>query len=79
MNTTVSAIAVFMLFTSLTANAQSGMEINQRIERSAREATADYAQRVKKPMPQLEDYAYGMKLTLVSWCMYHPACGTAVM
>lgn len=62
MNTTVSAIAVFMLLTSLTANAQSGMEINQRIERSAREATADYAQRVKKPMPQLEDCAYGMDL-----------------
>ena len=57
MNTTVSAIAVFMLFTSLTANAQSGMEINKHIERTAREATADYAQRVKKPMPQLEDYA----------------------
>ncbi len=35
MNTTVSAIAVFMLFTSLTANAQSGMEINKHIERTA--------------------------------------------
>ena len=38
------------------------MEINKHIERTAREATADYAQRVKKPMPQLEDYAYGMDL-----------------
>ncbi|MDZ4020596.1 DUF2790 domain-containing protein [Pseudomonas sichuanensis] len=64
MKTTRSAIAVFMLFSSLTANAQSGMEINQRTERAARVATADYAQSVKKPMPELEDYTYGMNLDI---------------
>lgn len=78
MKTTATVIAVFMLFTALTANAQSGMEINQRIERSAREATADYARQVKKPMPQLEEYAYGMDLDVSKLVYVSPSvryCG----
>ncbi|MEE1922104.1 DUF2790 domain-containing protein [Pseudomonas sp. 148P] len=64
MNTTVSVIAVFMLFSPITVNAEFSMELGQRIERSAREATEDYAQRVKKPMPQVEDYTYGINIDI---------------
>ena len=62
MKTTRSAIAVFMLFSVLSTDAQSSVQINDDLEQSARRATEQYAQKVKKPMPELEDYAYGMDL-----------------
>lgn len=57
------------------------MEINQRIERSAREAAADYAQRVKKPKPQLEDYAYGINVDVGKLVYVSPSlryCGNVI-
>lgn len=62
MKTTRSAIAVFMLFSALSTNAHSSMQANEELERSAKDATARYAQSTKKPMPEVEDYAYGIKL-----------------
>ncbi|MBF8791591.1 DUF2790 domain-containing protein [Pseudomonas monteilii] len=62
MKTTISAIAAFMLFTALSTNAQSSVQINDDLEQAARKATERYAQSVEKPMPELEDYAYGMDL-----------------
>ena len=62
MKTTRSAIAVFMLFSVLSTDALSSVQINEDLEQSARQATERYAQSVKKPMPELEDYTYGMNL-----------------
>lgn len=51
-----------LLTTSVGAMASGGSQINQRLEQAAEAATSHYAQSSGKPMPQLEDYRYGMKL-----------------
>jgi hypothetical protein len=47
---------------SVGAMASGGSPLNQRLEQAAEAATSHYAQDAGKPMPQLEDYRYGMKL-----------------
>jgi uncharacterized protein with PIN domain len=44
MKTTRSAIAVFMLFSVLSTDALSSVQINEDLEQSARQATERYAQ-----------------------------------
>jgi len=59
-------------------NAQRIVQINQHLEQDARTATAQYAQRVNKPMPEIEDYHYGMGLHVAKLVHVSPAvkyCG----
>lgn len=74
----LSAVTVFMIFSALSTSALSSVQINEDLEQSARNATARYAQSVQKPMPELEDYRYGMDLDVAKLVHVSPGvryCG----
>lgn len=57
------ACSLVLLLASFSAVAQNDIKnINDRLEKDAREATARYATSVDKPMPELQDYRYSMKM-----------------
>ncbi|MDF0732051.1 DUF2790 domain-containing protein [Pseudomonas entomophila] len=65
MNLSKTLAFTTLLALSLTANAQTDISaINARLEQAARDATARYAQRLNKPMPELKDYTYDMNLDI---------------
>jgi len=58
--------AVALLFITIGSSysyaASPASEIKQRIMRESIERTKAYADRLKRPLPEVKDYKYGMKL-----------------
>ncbi|MGE7993773.1 DUF2790 domain-containing protein [Pseudomonas sp. NPDC089554] len=65
MNILRSFVIVGLVFFTVSANAQNDInDINARLEKAGRDATARYAQSLNKPMPTLENYRYDMTLDI---------------